>query len=105
MSWETRQYGRYYTRTRRANGCVIREYCGCGEVAERAAAIDRERRREREMRATRFREKQEELAGVDAEVAEACRVAELVAHAALLSAGYYEHRGQWRKRRAKSQID
>ena len=42
MAWETRRgtKRRYYTRSRRVNGVVQREYLGCGELARLSAEID-----------------------------------------------------------------
>ena len=46
MGWEK---GRYYTRTRRVDGKVVREYFGCGPEAERAAREDDEARDRRRL--------------------------------------------------------
>jgi len=49
MPWESGPRGRpYYTRTRRENGRVIREYIGVGQEGQRAAEEDETRRRQAE---------------------------------------------------------
>ena len=47
MGWER---GRYYTRSRKVNGRVAREYLGTGEAAQQAARQDASARQEREAR-------------------------------------------------------
>ena len=55
MPWETGPRGRpYYTRTRRENGRVIREYIGVGQEGQRAAEEDEARRRQDEPTAKRI---------------------------------------------------
>jgi hypothetical protein len=95
MAWETLRGCRFYTRTRRVHGRVIREYVGTGPRAEEAAAADEARRRQQ------FADRAA-LEALDADAAELDALAELFAHAALLVAGYRQHdRGQWRKRRVR----
>ena len=48
MSWEARGNKRYYTRSRRINGRVVREYIGAGLLAEAAATLDSAARAERQ---------------------------------------------------------
>src|SRR4051794_39320882 len=48
MGWER---GRYYTRSRKVNGRVVREYVGSGYVAELAAQLDGLDRDQRESEA------------------------------------------------------
>jgi len=101
MAWETRNgRGRYYTRSRRSGGQVIRQYIGTGEVAQAIAdldALDREQRREV---AEAFRAECVRLDAVDAPTRAFCEACELLTHGALLVAGYHRHhRGEWRRRR------
>ena len=97
MAWDK---GRYYTRSRKVNGRVVREYVGTGEAAERAARQDAVARQEREAR----RSVREELAALDAPLDELAELTDLLARAALAAAGYRRHhRGEWRKRRGHSE--
>jgi hypothetical protein len=100
MSWESRARGtRYYTRSIRINGQIIRQYIGRGELAERMAAADR---RERECRTTvRY---QQQLARTTIERVAAPIIAlheevNVLTRAALLAAGYHRHHGEWRRKR------
>jgi len=44
MSWEVRDGLRYYTRSTKRNGRILREWVGRGPHAEQAAAADAARR-------------------------------------------------------------
>ncbi len=101
MAWETRKRGgRYYTRSRKVGGRVIREYVVTGSLAELAAELDAIEREERTVVAERRRRHQQRLESADAAVDALCHSAEVLARVALLSAGYHRHdRGEWRKRR------
>lgn len=101
MGWETRQRGgRYYTRSRRVGGRVVREYLGVGDAADTAAALDTAERTERARRMEASRRDCECLDEVDRIVGELCGLAELAARAMLTAAGYRQHkRGEWRRRR------
>src|SRR3954453_13747051 len=100
MGWEERERGSqlYYTRSRKVNGRVVREYVGGGPVGALAALVDAEERRQcEEARAAWMgeRERLEELAGL---VDEFCEDVETVVRSALLVAGFKRHkRGQWRR--------
>ena len=101
MAWEHRQRGgRYYTRSRREGGRVVREYVGGSVLVELAARADELKRRERERAAAAEREEQETLEALDAPFAEAWEAAETLYSAALVAAGYRHYkRGEWRKMR------
>ncbi|SRR5579884_1263901 len=98
MGWD--KGSRYYTRSRRLNGRVIRQYLGTGEAAEQAARLDASARQEREDR----RAVRAELATLDASLAELAKHMDLLARAALVAAGYRQHhRGAWRRRRGHTE--
>jgi hypothetical protein len=101
MAWEKRQgKGRYYTRSQRINGRVVRRYVGTGPAAELAATEDAlscvERKVETETEKAKQRRHEELTAPLD----ELCSLTDLLLKAALLSAGYHQHdRGAWRRRK------
>ncbi len=101
--WESRERGGlYYTRSRKVRGQVVREYVGTGPHAELAAQYDALDRLRREEEARVWREERERLEALDRETRELNDLAELLAHAALLAAGYRQHeRGEWRRPRER----
>ncbi|SRR6266498_1697927 len=97
MGWER---GRYYTRSRKVNGRVVREYVGTGRVAELVAQMDALEREKRRLEALELRQEKAELADLDANLTALIETTDLVARAALVAAGFHQHkRGEWRKRR------
>ncbi len=101
MGWETRERGgRYYTRSRKVGGRVIREYVGTGLVAELVAGRDAAERRQRAEPELAIRGERNRLAPVDAALEAFDTAAEAMARTALVAHGYRQHhRGEWRKRR------
>ena len=96
MSWERRKRGRrYYTRTRRREGRVVREYLGNGPAAEKAAAEDAKAQAEREA----WRRTKQETAAVESTVSVYVQKCEELLEAAMLTAGRHYHRGEWRRKR------
>jgi hypothetical protein len=103
MSWESRKgKGRYYTRSRRVNGKIRREYIGTGRHAEVIAEIDAAERAERELERKLEKEQRECDLELDAEVDELCQLIDGLARGALLAAGFHSHRGTWRRRYGKN---
>jgi hypothetical protein len=99
MGWER---GRYYTRSRKVNGQVVREYVGSGKVARLAAELDALDRSDREARKQAWQETKFELARLDEPLDRLNELADVLARAALVAAGYRQHkRGEWRKQRAR----
>jgi hypothetical protein len=99
--WERRERGGlYYTRSRKVNGQLVREYVGGGLLGQLAARMDAEERRKRQQEAAAWKEGREQIEALTAPVEELCEGVEILARAALLVSGYYRHnRGEWRKRR------
>jgi hypothetical protein len=92
--------GRYYTRSKKVNGRVVREYVGSGRVAELAAQLDAIRREERLLAAVERRMRRAEHDDLDEKVQNLIHVTELLTHAALTVTGFRQHnRGEWRKTR------
>ena len=101
MGWETRRgRGRYYTRSRKVNGRIIREYVGTGLVAELAAQQDVEARAQRLAERERLKREAAQWASATAPLTDLSRLLDGLTAAALIAAGYHQHhRGAWRKRR------
>ena len=98
MAWETRSNGRrYYTRSRRVDGRVVREYVGGGERGEQAEAEDQKKRREREARRRAVRELVSRVDNSMRLIDDIKGFIDVVAAASLLMSGYYFHRGEWRR--------
>src|SRR4051794_31133950 len=101
MAWERG----YYYRVRKQGGRVIRQYFGKGKPAELMAQLDAMQRAHREAQRQARRAEKAQVDALDARVKELDELADLLAQAALLAAGYRQHkRGEWRrKRRAREE--
>ena len=99
MGWEK---GKYYTRSRRVNGRVVREYVGCGKVAELVATLAELEREERKTEIAERQAMKADLAETTHALGELKTLCTLLTHAALLAAGYRQHKGEWRKQREAS---
>ncbi len=98
MGWD--KNGRYYTRSKRVNGRVVREYVGGGPGGVYAAQLDQLERDEREAERRAAQAEHEQVAQLDGPLDNLNELADLLARAALLAAGYVQHnRGEWRKKR------
>jgi hypothetical protein len=100
MAWEKRKSGRlYYTRSRRINGRVHREYYGCGDRGHIAAAED-EARRAREVACKKSeQEERQRLDRLEESLQSLDESCSLLLRTVLRRAGFYQHRGEWRRRR------
>ncbi len=101
MAWESRERGGpYYTRSRRVNGQVVREYIGGGELARIVSESDTRRRTLRKAERQQERAELERLEALAAPLGELCEVTETLVRAHLLAGGYHKHKGEWRRERS-----
>jgi hypothetical protein len=99
MSWESRtRGGRYYTRSRRVHGRIVREYLGTGPVAEAAAEHDHLARTKREWERSETHRERVAIDRREAPVKALHDDIELLTRGALLAAGYHRHHGDWRRK-------
>ena len=103
MGWERRaRGGQYYTRSRKVDGRVVREYVGGGLAGELAAQADAQVRGERATEGQAWRAERARIATADDALMDLCGLTEVVVHGALLMAGYHQHhRGEWRRSRGR----
>jgi hypothetical protein len=97
MGWVQRGKKRYYYRSRRENGRTVTEYVGSGEEAEAAAQLDALKATVRAENHIARLESQAGLDRLDATLGQIDRVVSGFVAAAMESAGYHRHRGEWRK--------
>lgn len=98
MGWEQRGSRRHYYTARRVGGRVVKEYVP-DAVAPFAAQLDAEQRAERAAARAEVERARAELDALADTVTLLDEVADLAYRAAMLAAGYHNHKGQWRKRR------
>ena len=98
MAWETRNgKGPYYTRRRRENGRVVREYIGTGPQAEQAAQEDADARANKALCAAAWKAEKETAEALDQAVESLDQGCDQLLAFVLEQAGYHYHRGEWRK--------
>ena len=101
MAWEQRGNNRYYYRSRKIEGRVVKEYVGGGLAGMLAQREDDSRRRKRKSARAAFQADRDNFTAAATVHDELSRVADALMTAALVAAGYHRHdRGHWRKRHA-----
>ena len=104
MGWEQRERGTsYYTRSRRVDGRVRREYIGGGIVGQVAARLDEYECLRKEETAAYWKEQQDNLQRDLAFLLELEKMAEILTRAQLLAAGCHKHKGEWRRARGEKE--
>ena|SRR5258708_5163137 len=102
MGWEKRERSsnRYYYRSRRLpDGRVVKTYHGTGHRGAVAADDDRRKRAEQSLVHQRHSALLDHIQHVAAPLMELCEACDVITEAALLAAGYHNHRGEWRRKR------
>lgn len=102
MSWETRKHKKYFYQSHRVNGKRVRLYMGRGPAAQLAAAAEELDARARAAERAELQALDKEFAHIEQILDHHERLLQLLVAAHLILAGYYKHKGQWRKRRKKN---
>src|SRR5262245_17811344 len=99
MSWETRKgRGRYYTRSKRVNGRIVREYVGSGAKGEQAVADDARRRAEAKAFGDALKTEWKQWLEAEKPLEELDKLDTFLMHAILCAAGFHQHDGgEWRR--------
>ncbi len=101
MAWHE---GRYYYRTKKVGGKVVREYCGSGYAGELSARLDEVERERRKHAQASAKFEQDCINARDSTVNEFDDLANMLARVALMAAGYHQHhRSEWRKIRDRKE--
>lgn len=105
MPWATRGRRRYFYRSKRLpDGRIAKEYLGRGQRAEQAAKQDAETHARDEAERGERSRVEAVLEPLDALAYELESSLELLTMATFLAGGLHQHKGQWRKRRRKTDI-
>jgi hypothetical protein len=103
MGLEERKGRLYYYQAERVGGRVVKRYVGGGRIGELAARLEAIERSKNEIDREMRRLEGEEVEALDAPLDELNELADLLARAALMAAGFRQHhRGEWRRSRART---
>jgi hypothetical protein len=96
MAWERG----YYYQAEKIGGRVVKTYVGHGRIGELAAQLDAIEREKRASEKASFKTWKKHLADLDEPLDRLNDLADMLARAALIAAGFHQHRrGEWRRRR------
>ena len=101
MAWETRRGQRYFYEMRRVAGKVVKTYFGNGSEALEAERKVLDRKTCRTEGKAAIRDLGQALEPVDDTLTELDAAVTLLIQGSLLAAGYHQHSGTWRARRAR----
>lgn len=101
MAWEKRNGRSYYYRHKRIGDKVVKDYVGIGIHAELAAQQDLQKRMAKQEERAEIARIQRSLAPLMELMQELDQGVKMLCDASLLAADFHNHKGTWRKRRAK----
>jgi hypothetical protein len=99
MAWKTINGRRYYYKSERSGGRVKSTYFGAGESGSLMAEMVALERLERAADREELREQRDEFMAEETVVSEWFDGVQAVADAAMIAAGFHQHKGQWRRKR------
>lgn len=105
MAWKNINGSRYYYRNRREGRRVISEYVGSGFLADLESMLDQAENERIKVQRLADRAELDQAKEEDKLINNLLDQAEAMASAALLAAGYYQHKGQWRRRHERNKSD
>jgi hypothetical protein len=97
--------GNYYYRSRRVNGLPRNEYLGSGVIGQAAAALEDRERQARDLELAYLVLDRADVESLDELLQPVGALADDLARAALIAAGYHRHHRVWRRRRARRSED
>lgn len=99
MGWENRGRLRYYYGKERSGAHVRSVYVGTGEIARLHAATFAMQQGERRNQQSKLAAAKAPLEAFDANLDAISGVVSTIVEAVMISAGFHQHKRQWRKRR------
>lgn len=99
MGWEQRGNQSYFYRKERTEGSVRSVYVGHGEFAVLIVQFEAMKREERVAQQVEQRQERRGVAALDQTIDRLAQLSTTLTEAVLLTAGFHQHKRQWRKKR------
>jgi hypothetical protein len=99
MGWKTINGRRYYYKSERDGGRVKSTYFGAGEAGTLIAQMVAFDRLDQVAEREKLREERQESDAEETAASEWFDRVQAVADAAMIEAGFHQHKGQWRRKR------
>jgi hypothetical protein len=103
MGWKRIAGREYWYQSERQNGRVVTTYFGGGDLGLLMATAQSAIRHERDVQSERCRAEREAFQAEDRAISEWFANVQAVADAAMASAGFHKHKGQWRRKRVSEE--